>query len=68
MINIKISQTLFSPSEKRMLRFILQQVSVKVALDTLEVIGVQATDYIFGQKQRTIGQPKITAAEARKQL
>lgn len=45
-----------------------QQVSVKVALDTLEVLGLQATDYIFGQKQRTIGQPKITAAEARKQL
>jgi spore germination protein len=45
-----------------------QQVSVKVALDTLEVIGLQATDYIFGQKQRNIGQPKIAAAEARKQL
>ncbi|MDQ0889170.1 spore germination protein [Paenibacillus sp. V4I9] len=45
-----------------------QQVSVKVALDTLEVTGVQATDYIFGQKQRTVGQPKMTAAEARKHL
>ncbi|MDQ0875097.1 spore germination protein [Paenibacillus sp. V4I3] len=45
-----------------------QQVSVKVALDTLEVTGVQATDYIFGQKQRTVDQPKMTAAEARKHL
>ncbi|TXK76567.1 germination protein YpeB [Paenibacillus sp. N3.4] len=45
-----------------------QQISVKVALDTLEVIGLQATDYIYGQKQRTIGQPKITMEEARKQL
>ncbi|MEC0226979.1 germination protein YpeB [Paenibacillus alba] len=45
-----------------------QQVSVKVALDTLEVTGVQATDYIYGQKQRNLGQPKISTAEARKQL
>ncbi|MDD9267611.1 germination protein YpeB [Paenibacillus sp. GCM10023248] len=45
-----------------------QQLSVKVALDTLEVLGLQASDYLFGQKERTIPQPKVTAAEARKQL
>ncbi|UJF31162.1 germination protein YpeB [Paenibacillus hexagrammi] len=43
-----------------------EQVSVKVALDNLEVTGIQATDYIFGHKERTIGQPKISAEEARK--
>ncbi|OCT12507.1 germination protein YpeB [Paenibacillus pectinilyticus] len=44
------------------------QVTVKVALDTLEVTGLQATDYIYSQKKREIGQPKITVADARKQL
>ncbi|MFD0694861.1 germination protein YpeB [Paenibacillus sp. GCM10027628] len=45
-----------------------QQVSVRVALDNLEVTGLQANDYIFGQKQRNFGQPKVAAAEARKTL
>lgn len=45
-----------------------EQVTVKVALDTLEVTGLQATNYIYSQKQRTIGQPKITVDQARKQL
>ncbi|CAN7593816.1 germination protein YpeB [Paenibacillus sp. LjRoot153] len=45
-----------------------EQVTVKVALDNLEVTGLQATNYIYSQKQRTIGQPKITVDQARKQL
>ncbi|KRF12174.1 germination protein YpeB [Paenibacillus sp. Soil787] len=62
-----IANIIFAKREKDVTIY-PQQVSVKVALDTLEVIGVQATDYIYGQKQRTVGQPKMTAAEARKQL
>nr|WP_205516668.1 germination protein YpeB [Paenibacillus sp. SYP-B3998] len=45
-----------------------QQVSVKVALDNLEVTGIQATDYVFGDKPRNLGSPKISAQEARKTL
>ncbi|MEW9699019.1 germination protein YpeB [Paenibacillus sp. SI8] len=46
-----------------------QQVSVMVALDNLEVTGVQATDYVFGQKQRNLGAaPKVSVEEARKTL
>jgi spore germination protein len=45
-----------------------EQVNVKVALDNLEVIGIQATNYVFGQKQRNLGQPKVSAEEARKTL
>jgi len=45
-----------------------QRVSVKVALDTLEVTGLQASDYVFARGERKIGQPKIAAAEAKKTL
>lgn len=45
-----------------------EQVTVKVALDTLEVTGLQAANYIYSQKQRVIGQPKISVEQARKQL
>lgn len=45
-----------------------EQITVKVALDTLEVTGLQATDYIYSQKKRVIGQPKLTVEEARKHL
>ncbi|RTE10485.1 germination protein YpeB [Paenibacillus whitsoniae] len=45
-----------------------EQLTVKVALDNLEVMGLQATEYIYSQKKREIGQPKMTADEARKQL
>ncbi|MDU0199936.1 MULTISPECIES: germination protein YpeB [Paenibacillus] len=62
-----IANIIFAKREKDVTIY-PQQISVKVALDTLEVIGLQATDYIYGQVQRNIGQPKITAAEARKQL
>ncbi|NOU99238.1 germination protein YpeB [Paenibacillus planticolens] len=62
-----IANIIFAKREKDVIVY-PQQISVKVALDTLEVLGLQAGDYIYGQVQRNIGQPKITAAEARKQL
>ncbi|GFZ89531.1 germination protein YpeB [Paenibacillus marchantiophytorum] len=62
-----IANIIFAKREKDVTIY-PQQISVKVALDTLEVTGIQATDYIYGQKQRQLGQPKIAAAEARKQL
>lgn len=62
-----IANIIFAKREKDVTIY-PQQISVKVALDTLEVIGLQASDYIYGQIQRNIGQPKITEAEARKQL
>lgn len=62
-----IANIIFAKREKDITIY-PQQISVKVALDTLEVIGLQAGDYIYGQVQRNLGQPKITAAEARKQL
>jgi spore germination protein len=45
-----------------------QQISVKVALDNGEVTGIQATDYVFGQKDRKLGTPKVSTDEARKTL
>ncbi|UKS30625.1 germination protein YpeB [Paenibacillus sp. HWE-109] len=62
-----IANIIFAKREKDITIY-PQQISVKVALDTLEVTGIQATDYIYGQKPRQLGQPKIAAAEARKQL
>ncbi|MCD1260192.1 germination protein YpeB [Paenibacillus athensensis] len=45
-----------------------QRVSVKVALDTLEVTGIQASDYVFAQGERKIGKPRIDVAAAKKTL
>ncbi|MFC5448059.1 germination protein YpeB [Paenibacillus aestuarii] len=45
-----------------------EQVSVRVALDNLEVTGLQASEYIFGHKLRNLGQPKVNAEEARKSV
>lgn len=45
-----------------------QQISVRVALDNGEVTGLQATDYIYEHKDRTVGKPKITMKEARAML
>jgi spore germination protein len=43
-------------------------ISVKVALDNGEVTGVQATDYVFAQKERKLGAPKLSVDEAKKTL
>ncbi|MGG4395152.1 germination protein YpeB [Paenibacillus thiaminolyticus] len=45
-----------------------QQVSVRVALDNGEVTGLQATDYVYEHKDRTIGKAKLTKQEAQKML
>ncbi|WP_079910710.1 germination protein YpeB [Paenibacillus sp. 32352] len=46
----------------------LDKVSVKVALDNGEILGLQATDYVFDHKDREHKAPKLTAEEARKSL
>jgi spore germination protein len=45
-----------------------EQVNVKVALDNGEITGIQANDYVFGQKERKLGTPKVNVEEARKTL
>jgi spore germination protein len=45
-----------------------EQISATVALDTGEVTGIQATDYVFAQKKRHFGTPKVSQVEARKTL
>ncbi|GAA3405263.1 germination protein YpeB [Paenibacillus hodogayensis] len=44
------------------------KVTVKVALDNGEVLGIQASDFIFEHHKRDIGTPKLTMEEARKSL
>lgn len=43
-------------------------VTVKVALDSGDVIGFHAVEYLFNHKPRKIAQPKISQAEARKMV
>lgn len=43
-------------------------ITVKVALDTGDVNGFHATEYLFNHKQRMIPQPKVTAERARTML
>lgn len=43
-------------------------VTVKVALDTGNVVGFQSEHYIFNHKDRTIPKPKLTEAQARKEV
>ncbi len=45
-----------------------EKLTVKVALDKGDVIGLQASDYIFEQKKRIINKPKVSEAQARKSL
>ncbi|MFS1512321.1 germination protein YpeB [Chengkuizengella sp. SCS-71B] len=45
-----------------------QKISVKVALDNGEVVGMQTTDYIFANHERSIEPPKLTIEEAKKTL
>lgn len=45
-----------------------EKISVMVALDNGEVTGLQATDYVYANKERQLGTPKITVQEARKTL
>lgn len=45
-----------------------EKVSVHVALDQGDIIGMQATDYVFEHRQRKWADPKITSEQAAKQL
>lgn len=45
-----------------------EKISIKVALDHAEVIGFQASDYVFEHKDRQIPSPKLSAEEAKKRL
>ncbi|MFD0958790.1 germination protein YpeB [Paenibacillus chungangensis] len=44
------------------------KVTVKVALDNGEVIGLQASDYVFQHRKRELTGPVLTKAEARKSI
>lgn len=43
-------------------------VTVKVALDSGNVIGFQSEHYIFNHKERTLPKPRLTQAQARKEV
>lgn len=45
-----------------------EKIVLKVALDNGDVIGLEAADYLYEQKNRTIEQPKLTKQEAQKSL
>ncbi|UHA72941.1 germination protein YpeB [Paenibacillus sp. 481] len=45
-----------------------QQVSVRVALDKGEVTGLQATDYVYEDKNRSVPKPKLTKSQAQAAL
>ncbi|MFB0841890.1 germination protein YpeB [Paenibacillus oleatilyticus] len=46
----------------------VEKIAVQVALDNGEVTGLEATDYVYGKKDRQLKAPKLTADEARKTL
>jgi len=45
-----------------------EKITVKVALDRGEVVGLQAADYIYEHRDRKLPKPAIGEAEARKRL
>lgn len=45
-----------------------ERLTIKVALDNGEVTGLQATDFVYEQKQRKLSKPELTEQEARKKL
>ncbi|TVY11587.1 germination protein YpeB [Paenibacillus cremeus] len=46
----------------------LEKVAVKVALDNAEVVGVEASDYVYDKKDRQVNAAKLSDEEARKTL
>ncbi|OXM88090.1 germination protein YpeB [Paenibacillus rigui] len=62
-----VGNIIFASRNQNVVNFI-DKVGVKVALDDGEVIGLQATDYVFNHKDRQMKAPKLTAEEARKSL
>ncbi|MFC5531718.1 germination protein YpeB [Cohnella yongneupensis] len=49
-------------------RFYPDKVTVRVALDNGEVVGLQASDHVFAPKLLTPGKPKVTKEQAQKGL
>lgn len=49
-------------------RIYSDKVTVRVALDNGEIVGVQATDHVLGSKMLTSGKPKIRKEQAAKGL
>lgn len=45
-----------------------ERLTVRVALDNGDVVGLHAADYIYSQRDRKPGKPKLTEEEARKSL
>lgn len=45
-----------------------EKVVVKVALDNAEVTGLQASDYLYERKERSIAAPSLSEENARKEL
>lgn len=45
-----------------------EKLTVKVALDNGETVGLQASDYVYEHKERKLSKPAIGKAEARKAL
>ncbi|MFC0214884.1 germination protein YpeB [Paenibacillus chartarius] len=45
-----------------------EKITVRIALDNGDVVGVNATDYAYDHKDRQIATPKLTQEEARKTL
>jgi spore germination protein len=45
-----------------------EKIMVKVALDNGEIVGVQATDYVYNHKNRELKQPQMDMEEVQKNL
>ena len=50
------------------IRIYPESVSIKVALDNGEIMGLQAGEYIFNQIEKKEQKPKLTVAQARKEI
>ncbi|WEK55665.1 MAG: germination protein YpeB [Candidatus Cohnella colombiensis] len=50
------------------IRFYPDKLTVRVALDNGEVVGLQTSDHVFAPKLLTPGKPKVSKAEAQKVL
>lgn len=54
--------------QKNNVKIYPDKVTVRVALDNGEAVGLQATDHVFAPKILSTGKAKLSAAEARKSL
>jgi spore germination protein len=63
--NVSVLTYVYTPDHVRVYP---DTVTVKAALDTGDIIGYQAEQYVFNHKNRKLSKPKLTPAEARKNL